>query len=167
MYSDRARATKILASAFWLVCLSSMAQIGIAAQPADACSLLSTQEVAAALGVEVDAGKSMIGAGQCRWIERGKRPGDEVAILEINLTKAQAFEIGKTPISGWTKSPESGIGDDAYSADSGKVVFLTSPTLSVKKGSVFLLIFVKVPKISLEQTRAVERKVALKVVEKL
>lgn len=166
MFSDKAQA-KVLAAAVWLLCLPSMTQIALAAQPPDACSLLSTQEVATALGVEVDAGKSMIGAGECRWMGRAKRPGDEVAILEMNLTKAQTFEIGKTPIPGWTKSPESGIGDDAYSADSEKVVFLTSPTLSVKKGSVFLVIFVKVPKTSLEQTKAVERKVALKVVEKL
>ena len=157
----------VLAAAFLALSLPEIARLSVAAQPPEACELLSQQEVAALLGVEVDAGKSILGATECRWTERGKRPGDEVAILEINLIKAQAFEIGKTPIPGWNKSAQTGIGDEAYSADSGKVVWLASPTLSVKKGSVSLVIFVKVPKASLEQTTAVEKKVALKVVEKL
>jgi hypothetical protein len=89
----------------------------------------------------------------------------DAAILRINFTKAQSFEIGKTPITGWNKTPQTGIGDEAYFADSGKVVFIVSPTLSVKKGATFLVIFARVPKATLEQTRAVEKAVALKVVE--
>lgn len=157
----------VLAAASLVLSLPEIAQTASAASPPDACGLLSQQQVATALGVEVDAGKNMIGAGDCRWTERGKRPGDEVAILQINLTKAQSFEIAKTPISGWNKTPQTGIGDDAYSADSGKVIFLISPTLSVKKGSISLVIAAKVPKASLEQTKAIEKTVALKVVEKL
>lgn len=174
--SDAARVTemcsnqtriKVLPAACLVLSLPGITQIAAAAPPPDACGLLSQPQVATALGVEVDAGKNIIGAGDCRWAERGKRPGDELAILQVNLTKAQAFEIGKTPIPGWNKTPESGIGDDAYSADSGKVIFLISPTLSVKKGSVFLVIAAKVPKASLEQTKAIEKMVALKVLEKL
>ena len=124
-------------------------------------------QVATALGAEVDAGKNIIGATDCRWTGRGKRPGDEVAILQINLTRAQAFETGKTPIPGWSKAPEPGIGDDAYIVDSGKVSFPLSPTLSVKKGSVFFSIAVKVPKASSDQTKAVEKTAALEVLNKL
>ncbi len=138
-----------------------MSQITFAVEPPDACSFLSTKEVATALGVEVDAGTN-IAPGACRWNGHGKRTGADVAILRINFTKARSFEIGKTPLSGYTKSPESGIGDDAYSVVGGGVV-----TLSVKKGSTFIIIFVEIPNTSLEQTKAVERKVALKLVEKL
>lgn len=130
--------------------------------PADACSLLSMQEVATVLGVEVDAG-SKIAPGACRWSGRAKRSGDEVATLRFNFTTARSFEIGRTPLSGYTKTAESGIGDDAYSVDHGG----HDPTLSVKKGSSVIIIFVNIPKASLDQTKAVEKKVALKLVEKL
>jgi hypothetical protein len=103
----------------------------------------------------------------CRWTERGEAAGADVALLQINLAKAQSFEIGKTPISGWNKRPETGIGDDAYIAESGQVTFPISPTLSVKKGSVFFAIAAKVPKASVEQTKAIEKTVALKVLENL
>ena len=57
---------------------------------------------------------------------------------------------------------KSGVGDDAYSVAGSGVV-----TLSVKKGAAFIIIFVQVPNASPEQTKALERKVALKLVEKL
>ncbi len=138
-----------------------MQQVAFGMEPPDACSLLSTQEVAAALGVEVDVGTA-IAAGSCRWNGRAKRPGDNAATLRINFTKQRSFEIGKTPLSGYTKSPEPGVGDDAYSVVGGGVV-----TFSVKKGSAVIIIFVDIPKTSPEQTKAVERKLALKLVEKL
>ena len=161
MHTDKTRA-KLFAYIVWLFCLPSMPQVASAVEPPDACSLLSTQEVATALGVEVDAG-TKIAPGACRWNGRAKRPGDDVAMLRINYTTARSFEIGKTPLSGYTKTPESGVGDDAYSVDRGG----HDPTLSVKKGSAVVIIFVEIPKTSLEQTKAVERKVALNVVEKL
>jgi hypothetical protein len=132
-------------------------QVALAADAPDACSLLSTQDVAAALGAEVDAGAN-IGPGGCRWNGRGNRP----ATLRINFSKARSFDIGKTPLPGYTKTPESGIGDDAYSVVGGGVV-----TLSVKKGAAFVIVFVEVPNASTEQTKAVEKKVALKLLEKL
>ena len=159
MYTDKTRA-KLFASVVCLFCLS-IAQFAVAVEPPDACSLLSTQEVATALGVEVDAG-TKIAPGACRWNGRAKRPGDDVATLRINFTTARSFEIGRTPLSGYTKAPESGIGDDAYSVVGGGVV-----TLSVKKSSSVVIIFVGIPKTSVEQIKAVERKVALKLVEKL
>ena len=147
--------------------LPGMTQIATAGPPTDACALLSEPQVAMTLGVEVDAGKHIIGAGDCRWAERGKAPGADVVLLQINLTKAQAFEIGKTPISGWNKTPETGVGDDAYMTENGKVTFPISPALAVKHGSVFFVIIAKVPKASFEQTKAVEKAVALKILEKL
>ena len=146
--------------------LQGITQVATAGPPADACALLSQSEVATALGVEVDAGKHKFGPGDCRWTEPGK-PGADVAVLQLNLTEARAFQIGKTPLSGWNKTPAAGIGYEAYVVDNGKVNFLISPTLSIKKGTVFFVVAAKIPKATLEQTKVIEKTVALKVLGKL
>jgi hypothetical protein len=51
--------------------------------------------------------------------------------------------------------------------DSGKVNFPVSPSLSVNRGPVFFVITAKIPKASLEQTKAVEKTLALKVLGNL
>jgi hypothetical protein len=158
---------RMLTAVCFVLSLPGMTQIAKAAPPTDACALLSEPQIATALGVKVDSGKHIIGAGDCRWTEPGKAAGADVALLQVNLTKAQAFEIGKTPISGWNKTAETGIGDDAYMTENGKVTFPISPALAVKHGSVFFVIIAKVPKASVEQTKAIEKTVALKVLEGL
>ena len=165
MCSNRPQ-VRALAAASFVLSLESMIQIATAAPPTDACALLSRPQIATALGVEVDAGKHIIGAGDCRWTEPGKAAGADVVLLQINLMTAQAFETGKTPISGWNKMPETGIGDDAYMTENGKVTFPISPALAVKRNSVFFVIIAKVPKASFEQTKAIEKAVALKILEK-
>jgi hypothetical protein len=165
MCSNQNRIRALIVACF-LLGLTGTTQIATAAPPTDACALLPQPEVATALGVEVDAGKHKIGPGDCPWTEPGK-PGADVVVLQVNLTEARAFAIGKTPISGWNKTPETGIGDDAYFVDNGKVNFLISPTFSVKKGSVFFVIAAKIPKASLKQTKAIEKTVALKILAKL
>ena len=157
---------KALTAACFALSLPGMTPIATAAPPTDACALLPQPQVATALGVDIDAGKHIIGAGDCRWTEPGKGAGADVALLQINLTKAQSFEIGKTPIPGWNKTPVTGIGDDAYLTENGQVTFPVSPSLSVKTGSVFFVIIAKIPKTSFEQTKAIEKAVALKVLEK-
>jgi hypothetical protein len=143
-------------------------QVASAAAPTNACALLPQAQIAAILGVEVDAGKNLIGPDDCRFIQKGAKPGSDAALLQVNLTKVQAFEIGKTALPNWTKTPIAGFGDDAYSADrSGKITFPVSPSLSVKKGSVFMVIIAKVPKANLEQTQEIEKKVARAILEKL
>jgi len=142
-------------------------QFASASSPTDACALLSEVQLTTALAAQVDPGKHIIGAGDCRWTERGKPAGADVALLQVNLTKPQSFEIGKTPISGWNKPSIAGIGDDAYFADNGRVTFPVSPSLSIKKGSIFVTIIAKVPKATLDQTKDVEKKVASAILEKL
>jgi hypothetical protein len=139
-----------------------------AATPTNACALLTQAQIATVLGVEVDAGKNIIGPDDCRFIQKGAKPGSDAAELQVNLTKAQAFEIGKTPLPNWTKTPITGLGDEAYSADrGGKIIFPAAPSLSIKKGSVFVVIIAKVPKADIEQTKAVEKKIASAILEKL
>lgn len=142
-------------------------QLASAAAPTNACALLSQAQIAVTLGVEVDAGKNIIGVDDCRWSEQGKTTGADIALLQVNLMKPRSFEIGKTPIAGWNKPAVPGVGDDAYFADNGKVSFPVTPSLSVKKGSVFLVIIAKVPKATLEQTKDVEKKVASAILAKL
>jgi hypothetical protein len=166
MCSNRPQ-VRALAAASFVLSLESMIQIATAAPPTDACALLSQSQVAAALGVEVDAGEHVLGTLACRWTERGKSPGSDVARLQIALATARSFEIGKTPIPQWSKTPVTGIGDDAYIVEKGKVTFPVDPTLSVKRGSAFFTISALIPKGSMEQTKALERTVALKIVEKL
>src|ERR1700730_17211850 len=155
-----------LATITVLILLNAIS-LAAAATPTNACALLTQAQIATALGVEVDVGKNIIGAGDCRWTEQGKPTGADVALLQVNLTKPQSFEIGKTSISGWNKPSIAGIGDDAYFADNGKITFPLSPSLSIKKGSVFVVIIAKVPKATLEQTKDVEKKVASAILEKL
>jgi hypothetical protein len=155
-----------LTAACVLLGLQFSAEISTGAAPTDACALLAQQEVATALGFSVDPGKHKISDADCRWTEPGKSIADGAA-LQLYVTDAQAFGIGKTPLSGWSKQPETGLGDEAYFVDSGKVYFLVSPTLSVKKGSVFFVIAARIPKASLEQIKAIEKAVAVKVLGKL
>ncbi len=132
-----------------------------AAAPTNACALLSVGQVGTILGVQVEAGKNLISPNDCRWKQMNAKPGSDAAMLQVNLSKAQSFEIGKTVIPNWTKTPITGLGDDAYSADQGgKMTFPISPSLSVKKGAVFLVISAKVPKATLEQTKDVEKRIA-------
>jgi hypothetical protein len=165
MCSNQTR-IRALTAAWFILGLSGMPQFATAAPPSDACALLSQPQLATTLGVEVDAGRHIIGAGDCRWTQPGKA-GADVVVLQVNLTTAHAFETARTQMSGWNKTHETGIGDDAYTVENGKVTFLVSPTLSVKKGSVFFAIFAKIPKASLEQTKALEKAIALRVLEKL
>ena len=63
-----------------------------AAAPTNACALLSVGQVGTILGVQVDAGKNLIGPNECRWIEKGAAPGSVAALLQVNLSKAQALK---------------------------------------------------------------------------
>jgi hypothetical protein len=65
------------------------------------------------------------------------------------------------------KASVTGIGDDAYVTENGKVTFPISPSIAVKKGSVFFVIAAKITNASYEQTKAAEKAVALKILEKL
>src|ERR1700724_1734993 len=105
---------RVPAAACFVLIQERSIQIPTARPPTDACALLSQSQVAAALGVEVDAGEHVLGTLACRWTERGKSPGSDVARLQIALATARSFEIGKTPIPQWSKTPVTGIGDDAY-----------------------------------------------------
>ena len=161
------RARTALATVTVLSLLNAI-RLASAAAPTNACALLSQAQIAKALGVEVDAGKNIIGTDDCRWIQKGAAAGSDGALLQVNITKPQSFETGKTPLPNWNETPITGLGDEAYSADrGGKITFPVSPSLSVKKGPVFVVIIAKIPKATLELTKDIEKKVAVAILEKL
>ena len=134
----------------------------------DACALLSQAQVSAALGVPVDAGKQ-IGPSNalCGWNQpndpshNGKR-----AMLALYRTLGKSspverFENGKIPMQGITKTPISGVGDDAYYIDTPGI----GMGLNVKKGASSFQ--VRVYGFPADQIRAIEKALAQDVLGKL
>lgn len=103
-----------------------------AAPGGDACKLVTEKEVSAALGVEVDIGTTRLPGHPefCIWRERGQSNA-LARNVQVSLLTQQQFEIGKTPLPNIRKSPEPGIGDEAYFTNTPGVGYI----LSVKKGS--------------------------------
>lgn len=99
---------------------------------ADACALLTQQEVSAALGVAVEKGQPIVpnSPNLCGWAPAGgpKIDGKKVTLF---LTTPQLHDVGKTPVKGIEKTPVSGVGDDAYYVITPSL----APGLNVKKGS--------------------------------
>ena len=105
--------------------------------PPNPCSLLTQAQVSAVLGVQVGEGRLVV-PKMCEWDASGA-PSMNAKKVAITLQDAQAFAYAKMPVGhGMTKTPVSGVGDDA--------VFGTVPkqatTLTVKKGSVVFVVHV-------------------------
>jgi hypothetical protein len=98
-----------------------------AAPPSDACSLLTSAQVTAALGASVAAGESLVPgrATVCGWEVAGQHSMNrQRVVLSIytrigSLTPLERFNNAKTPMAGIEKEPASGVGDDA--------IFVTTP----------------------------------------
>jgi hypothetical protein len=134
----------------------------------DACALLSQAQVSAALGVPVDAGKQIgPSSALCGW----KQPNDPShtgnrVLLSIyrtlgKISPVERFENGKIPMQGITKTPISGVGDDAYYIDTPGM----GMGLNVKKGASSFQ--VRVYGFPADQIRAIEKTLALEVLGKL
>lgn len=136
------------------------------APPAAPCSLLTTNQVSAALAVTVGAGEA-VGKLDCQWSQPGKGFGGKTVLLHIygsagRLTPADQFNIVKTPVPsrGMVKTKASGVGDDAV-----YVTTAAQTSLTVKKGnSVFQI---KMSGFPIEQAKAKEKTLALDVLAKL
>jgi hypothetical protein len=135
----------------------------------DACAVLSQAQVSAALGVPVDAGKQIgPSSALCGW---KKQPNDRShtgkrVMLSLYRTlgkssPAERFENGKIPMQGITKTPVSGVGDDAYYIDTPGLGI----GLNVKKGASFFQ--VRVYGFPADQIRAIEKTLAQEVLGKL
>jgi hypothetical protein len=128
----------------------------------DACSVLTQAQVSAVLGVEVKAEHIVPSATNlCGWAPPGG-PSINGKKLVLDFKTTQAFEIGKTPIKSMTKTPVSGIGDDAYYATARGL----GTNLSVRKGNVAFNIALH-GDFPVEQIKAKEKDLALKILSKL
>ncbi len=105
-----------------------------AAAAADACQLLTTAQVSSALGVEVDPGTPSIPnhPEHCIWREHGK---DQAVAknVQLSLLTSRQYETGKTPLPNIPKTPEPGLGDEAYYAKTPGIGLI----LTVKKGNTY------------------------------
>ena len=104
----------------------------VSAAPTDACSLLTSAQVSAVLGVQVGEPKHPFpnSTTTCEWdaASSGKGMPDDVA---ISLITPQQFAMGKIQVHRTTKTPASGTGDDATYIKAGAL----SLALEVLKGS--------------------------------
>ena len=112
-----------------------------AAPPTDACALLSTAQLSAALGVPMDAGKYVTPGflRTCKWTPGGgATPG--LKFVTLYLQPADGFDAGKSMLQmGQSRGAAvvttlSGVGDDAYYASFGSNI----TSLFVKKGATAL-----------------------------
>jgi hypothetical protein len=153
----------IAANAVAILLFAAGAPPSASAAPADdACALLTQAQVSAALGVSVGAGERVVSTSSrmCGW----SPPGEAVATSKravLTISSVESFTRGKAEVKGITKTPASGIGDDAY--------YITTPGfgtgLNVKKGTSAFQI--RVYSFPLEQTKAMEKTLALQAVAKL
>ena len=128
----------------------------------NACSLLTTEQVSAALATTVEAGKPIIAGNPkiCGWAPPGG-PQIDAKKLTVSLISLASFENGKKPMKGIPKSPLSGVGDDAIYITTGGF----GTALNVKKGdSAFQ---VRVGGFKPDQEKAVEKALALEILKKL
>lgn len=142
-----------------------------AAQPPhDACSLLTQTQVSSILGVPVNAGVHPAGGLpptelHCEWSQSAQGASNpKRVILDIfeaveNRSPADRFENAKKEVRGVTKTPVSGVGDEAFYSESR-----VNTILYVKKGSfVFQII---VAGFSAEQIKDMEKALAQAVAAK-
>jgi hypothetical protein len=128
----------------------------------DPCSLLTPAQVSAVLGVNVGAGKTLAST-ICDWTSPNQAPGVAAKKVTLTLQKPQAFAYAKMPVNSKeiTKTPVSGIGDDAvYGTTGGKYSSLT-----VKKGDVVFAVHVF--GFPLDQQEDKEKTLAKEIVGKL
>jgi hypothetical protein len=136
---------------------------GMTAPPTDACSLLTTAQVSAALGGSVGPGRSLA-KGLCQWTQQGK-PGDVLLKLDVNLITPEHFTRLKTVTVG-TVTNVGGLGDEAfYSMFTQGQTTLT--TLNIKKGSAAVTIRVSGGTKPAEEYQAKEKAVAVALVPKI
>lgn len=156
----------LVAAAPWIV-IAGNPLIAQAAPPKNACSLLTTSEIGAVLGFTVDPGKGS-GEHDCQWSQAGAGGYGKGLVLQAlgkmgSMTPVERFNTIKAPVpaKGVTKTPVSGIGDDAVYVTTGGL----STMLAVRKGDI--VIQIRVYGFSAEQARSTEKALAQDILAKL
>jgi len=139
---------------FIIACICLSAALGsrtAAAQSAAApCSLLTSAQVTAAVGVSVGAAQPIANTG-CSWTAPHM-------MVTVSLWDGNKWDKMKTPVPGMNRTSVSGLGDDAFYTTMGSAPDKQFATLSVKKGSTAYVIKVYGPSVmdqmSMEKTLA-------------
>jgi hypothetical protein len=111
-----------------------------AAQSPAPCSLLTSAQITAVVGVSVGAAQPIANTG-CSWTAPHM-------IVTVSLWDASKWDQMKVTLPGISKSPVSGLGDDAFYSTMGPASGKQFATLSVKKGGTAYLIKVYGPSVT-------------------
>ncbi len=130
-----------------------------AAQPDDACALLTPAQVTAAIGVTVGAGTYITPEFKktCTW-----KLADGTPIVTLLIQAASGFEGGKIWGAKAPITPVSGVGEDAYYLAVG-----TAVGLIVKKSGISYKVTLYGRQYSMEHKQAIEKTLALQVASRL
>ena len=156
MLSTAGLASRVIAAL--IVSAVATGSADAAPPPSDACSLLTTAQVSAALGVPVGSGTYITPTFKktCTWTAATSGGGT----VTLNLQSLDQYEGGRK-LASYGKSVSStsiaGVGDDAYYSGTDKLI-----SLVVKKGSVAFKVAVYAH-LPLDEQRAVEKALALQV----
>jgi hypothetical protein len=163
------RSTKAFAIIFVaVVVLCSAGSVRAADGASDACALITQSQASAALGVSLGDGAhpGATNLATCQWTQAGQsgQGGKRVMIIIVgpmgSMSPADRFESAKKPVQGFTKTPVSGIGDEACYVEAR-----ANTSLYVKKGkSVFQIFVYGFPP---DQAKAMEKTLAQQAVGKL
>ena len=128
---------------FIIACICVSAALGsktAAAQSAAPCSLLTSAQVTAAVGVNVGTAQPIATTG-CSW-------SAPHMIVTVSLWGGSKWDQMKTPVPGMNRTAVSGLGDDAFYTTMGPASGKQTATLTVKKGSTAYLIKVYGPNVT-------------------
>lgn len=144
---------------FLIACICVSATLGsrTAAAQAPPCSLLTSAQVTAAVGVTVGEAQPIANTG-CQW-------SAPHMLVTVSLWDGNKWDKMKTPVPGMNRTPVSGLGDDAFYTTMGSASTKQFATLSIKKGSTAYLIKVYGP--SLSEQMSMEKTLAGNVLAKL
>lgn len=153
------RNSVILGCFAFLMLVCAVPQTLLSAPP-DACSLLTQADVNTALGVTAKVPQS---TGKiCNWAESGGSAGQK-RMVTVTIQDEKAFNFAKAPTTSpnLTKTPMSGVGDDAVY----NTVTNVTATLHVKKAETYFEIHVY--GFPIDQTKTIEKTLAQQIVSKL
>jgi hypothetical protein len=122
------------------ICVSAILGARTAAAQATPCSLLTSAQITAAVGVSVGSAQPIANTG-CSW-------SAPHIIVTVSLWDGSKWDRMKAPFPGAERSPISGLGDDAFFTTMGPASGKQFVTLSVKKGATAYLIKVYGPNVS-------------------
>jgi hypothetical protein len=146
---------------FIIACICATAALGsktAAAQSATIpCSLLTSAQVTATVGVSVGAAQPIANTG-CSWTAPHM-------IVTLSLWDANKWDQMKAPVPGTNRNSISGLGDDAFYSTMGPASGKQTAALTVKKGSTAYLIKVYGPTVT--EQMSMEKALAGNVLAKL